>query len=159
MMVSICGQAATQPSPVAPATTVQEKATTIDGITNLVREKLSEGLKTEVMVSKAAGAKAAREIQSTNAMPLGGTGQLNPYAPPAKKPKEEFLTIPAVASITGVGAKLRASLSNGKTVVPGESFPLGDTFVTVEGISKQAVTFKRCKKDKCALSTSKVSGF
>ena len=157
--------AATPSSQAASAPTVhvaQDKSTTIDGITNLVRQKLTEGLKTDVLVTKAAGAKAEREIQGVSTLPLGGNAPMGAHGVPqrpVKKPKEEFMTMPTVASITGVGTKLQASLSNGKTVVPGDGFPLGDNFVTVDGISKQAVTFRRCKKDKCTVMASKVSGF
>ncbi len=152
------------PPAAPPATASGPTPATIESITQLSRQKVTETLKTEVLVTRAAGVKAERESKGISAIAAAaavGAPAAAAIAPPRpqKAPKEEFMTPPSVVSISGTGQNLKAMLSSGKVVVAGDSFALGSAYVTVESVSKDTVGFKRCVKTDCTRSVSKVAGY
>lgn len=137
---------------------------TIESITQLSRQKVAETLKTEVLVTRAAGVKAERESMGLSALPAGAalTGPAAAFAAPQRAPKpskDEFMTLPSVISISGTGQNLKATLSNGRNVVTGDAFAMGNANVTIESLSKDSVVFKRCVKTDCSRTMSKVTGY
>jgi hypothetical protein len=148
----------------APTSASGAAPATIESITQLSRQKVAETLKTEVLVTRAAGVKAERESLGLSAPPPGTalTGPAAAFAAPQrapKPPKDEFMTLPSVLSISGTGQNLKATLSNGRNIVSGDAFAMGNANVTVESLSKDMVVFKRCVKSDCTRTMSKVTGY
>lgn len=139
----------------------------IGAITELARQVKVETLKKELRDLKSSGKEAApANVQAilNSSLPMGTGGRAVKQAATAvASPAVAYgAEAPVVYSVAGMGGKLKATLSDGRSIAQGDKWLMGDFAYTAESVSAQGVVFKRCNTkaatDSCSNVARRVDG-